>query len=104
MATARSYQIDGFSLEQIRNRNELRVVELLRQELPKQDGFCGCRICVEDTYAAALNSLSPQYAQVGSIVLRKNLVEDDVRETVVKAIERVHLHPKHNMEPPSLTP
>ena len=103
MATAKSYQIDGFSMEQIRNRNELRVVELLRQELPKQDGFCGCRICVEDAYAAALNSLSPQYAQVGSIILRKNPAEDDLRETVVKAIERVHLHPKHNMEPPPLT-
>jgi hypothetical protein len=104
MATAKSYQINGFSLEQVRNRNETRVVEWLRQELPKLDGFCGCRICVEDAYAAAMNSLTPQYAQVGSIILRKTPAEDKIRDTVVKAIERVHLHPKHNMEPPPLSP
>jgi len=104
MATTKSYQINDFSLEQIRNRNELRVVEFLRQELPKQEGFCGCRICLEDTYAAAMNSLAPQYAQVGSIILRKNPQEDEVRNSVIKAIKRVHGHPKHNTEPPPLTP
>jgi hypothetical protein len=59
---------------------------------------------VEDTYAAAMNSLTPQYAQVGSIILRKHPTEDEMRDRVVKAIERVHTHPKHNMEPPPLTP
>jgi hypothetical protein len=104
MATPKTYQINGFSLEQVRNRNELRVVEFLRQELPNKAGFCGCRICVEDAYAAAMNSMSPQYAQIGSIILRKHPTEDEVRDTVVKAIERVHSHPKHATEPPPLTP
>ena len=42
---------------------------------------------MEDAYAAALNSLSPQYAQVGSIILRKNPAEDHECSDVTVGLE-----------------
>ena len=96
----KTYQINGYSLEHVRNRNEPRVVEILREELPGAPKFCGCRICVEDAYAAALNAMTPQYAQVGSIILRKQPTQDEMRQLVIGAIERVRSHPKHSQDPP----
>ena len=102
MSQSKSYDINGFSLESIRNRNELRVAEILRQELPRTKAFCGCRICVEDIYAATLNQAPPHYAQMGSIVLQKQPDEPTLREHVLAAIERVRSHPKHPIEPGDL--
>lgn len=102
MTFPKSYDVNGFSLETIRNRNELRVAEILRQELPEVQAFCGCRICVEDVYGAAMNQIPPHYAQVGSIVLQKHPDEDTLRAHVLASIEKVRLHPKHPIEPGDL--
>jgi hypothetical protein len=99
MKKPKSYEIEGLSLEGIRNRNEQRVVNIMREELPKVTDFCGCRLCVEDAYAAALNRIPPHYVQTGSIVLHRNPSDDDIRREVVEAIARVKDHPKHPAEP-----
>ena len=51
------YQVNGVSLERVRNRNELRVVKAMRSMLPEQEGFCGCRVCIEDVYAATASNI-----------------------------------------------
>jgi hypothetical protein len=99
MTIPKSYEIHGFSVENIRNRNELRVAEILRQELRLLGGFCGCRVCIEDCYAAALNSIPPHYAQMGSIVIQQQPDEELLRAEVRQAIERVRAHPKHPADP-----
>ena len=99
MAQPKSYDINGLSLEGIRNRNEVRVVQMLREELPKVSDFCGCSLCIEDAYAAALNHIPAHYVQTGSIVLHKQPTDESLRRLVVEAIERVADHPKHPSEP-----
>lgn len=91
------YEINGFSLEPIRNRNETRLVRLLRDLLPTLDGFCGCRVCVEDVYAATLNTLAPRYAQPGSVLIRAEPGHDELRDKVLAAVERVRAHPNHEL-------
>jgi hypothetical protein len=99
MTKAIHYDIDGLSLVDIRNRNEPRVIQALREELPKVTGFCGCRLCVEDVYARAMNQITPHYVQTGSIVLQRQPPDDEIRKTVVDALARVKDRPKHPAEP-----
>ena len=90
------YRFNDFSLDGIRNRQEARVVEAMRGLLPNQDDFCGCRLCVEDVYAMALNSLPAQYMQSGSLVIRKNPpTDEDVRRAVADALDTVRVRPNH---------
>jgi hypothetical protein len=72
---------------------------MLREELPNAQGFCGCRLCVEDVYAAALNQVPAHYVQTGSIVLQRLPSDDDLRRQVVDALTRVGSHPKHPTDP-----
>ena len=96
MNNKNKYWIKDFSLESVRNRQETRVVELLRNQIPKHQDFCGCRVCIEDVYALVLNSLPPQYAQAGSLVIRgPQFTETDLIDTVNMAIEKVKAIPNH---------
>jgi len=99
MTKPKAYIINGLSLEDIRNRNEPRVVQVLREELPNARNFCGCRLCVEDAYASAMNHITPHYSQTGSIVLRRDPGDEEIRKQVVEALARVGAHPKHPAEP-----
>jgi Late competence development protein ComFB len=90
------YRFNDFSLETIRNRQEARVADAMRELLPLADDFCGCRLCVEDVYAIALNELPAHYVQHGSFVLRKQLPSDeDVRRAVTDALDKVRVRPNH---------
>ena len=94
--TDERYLYNDFSLTSIRNRHETRVIEAMRDLLPDAEDFCGCRLCVEDVYAMAMNLLPPHYIQIGSMVLRKTPpVETDVRRAVVDALETVRVRPNH---------
>lgn len=99
MVRPKSYDINGYSLEEIRNRNETRVTQMLREEIPNLENFCGCRLCVEDAYAAALNQMPAHYVQAGAIVLKKSPEDDNLRQIVKDAIVRVAKFPKHPSEP-----
>jgi Late competence development protein ComFB len=90
------YRFSDFTLDKIRNRQEARVAAAMRSLLPGAEGFCGCRLCVEDVYAIALNALPPHYVQSGSIVLRKNPPTDaDVERAVSDALDKVRVRPNH---------
>jgi hypothetical protein len=91
------YIVSDLSLEKIRNRQELRVIERMRPLLEQDPNFCGCRLCVEDVYALALNALPAQYVQSGSMVLRsQGPSEQDVARAVEDGIDKVRVRPNHN--------
>jgi hypothetical protein len=90
------YRINDFSLESIRNRQEIRVAAALRTMLPGVENFCGCRLCVEDVYAFALNQLPAHYVQHGSLLVRKLPPTDaDIRRAVADALDTVRVRPNH---------
>lgn len=90
------YQYNDFSLEPIRNRQESRVVAAMRDLLPPADDFCGCRLCVEDVYAIALNDLPAHYVQNGSLVFRRQPPSDeDIQRAVADALDKVRVRPNH---------
>jgi competence protein ComFB len=51
----------GIDLTDIRNLNEVLVVELLKKTLDKSKTICRCNDCIEDMYALSLIRLEPQY-------------------------------------------
>ena len=72
------------------------VVAAMRELIPAVQDFCGCRLCVEDVYAIALNSLPAHYVQSGSLVLRRAPPsDDDVQRAVADALDRVRVRPNH---------
>jgi len=90
------YRYNDFTLDKIRNRQEARVVASMRDLLPGAEDFCGCRLCVEDVYAIALNELPSHYVQSGSMVLRKNPpTDEDIRRAVQDALDKVRVRPNH---------
>jgi Late competence development protein ComFB len=93
---AERYRFNDFTLDSIRNRQESRVAAVMRELLPDDAEFCGCRLCVEDIYAIALNSLPAHYTQSGSLVLRRNPPTDgDIRRAVADALDKVRVRPNH---------
>ena len=94
--TDERYTYNDFTLTGIRNRHETRVVSAMQDLLPKAGDFCGCRICVEDVYAMALNMLPPHYVQSGSLVLRKTApTGSDIKRAVSDALDTVRVRPNH---------
>lgn len=94
--TEERYLYNDFSLAGIRNRHEVRVVEAMRERLPTAEDFCGCRICVEDVYAMALNLLPAHYIQSGAMVLGKEIpTDDDIKRAVADALDTVRVRPNH---------
>jgi len=90
------YEIYDLSLEKVRNRQEVRVIDSMRRLLPTAPDFCGCRLCVEDVYAIALNVLPAHYIQSGSMVLRREPPSDqDVERAVADALDKVRVRPNH---------
>lgn len=94
--TEERYLYNDFSLAGIRNRHEPRVVEAMRELLPAADDFCGCRLCVEDVYAMALNLLPAHYVQSGSMVLGQEIpTDEDIKRAVADALDTVRVRPNH---------
>ena len=103
MEIEEKYQVNGVSLERIRNRNEVRVVKAMRNMLPEQEGFCGCRVCIEDVYAATASNIPAHYVQFGAIILHPKLPsEEDLMTILADSFAKVREHPNHpvaNKEP-----
>ncbi len=93
------YNIGGHSLADLPNYQEQAVLDLLREIYAGDNPPCGCSICVEDTYALALNSLPPRYIQatsVSSYLSSVNFIPTDVvRAKVLEAVEKVRTRPNH---------
>ncbi|MFC1724735.1 late competence development ComFB family protein [candidate division KSB1 bacterium] len=90
------YKIDEYSLEHIRNHNEVEVIKAMKKVLSQNSDFCGCSLCLEDVYALSLNMLPAKYKQSSSIMLTKDKVPAaKIESVVVQAIEKVSGHPSH---------
>jgi hypothetical protein len=89
------YEVFGISVENIRNKNESQVIRFMRESIPQFPEFDYCPICIQDVYALSLNQLSPRYIQSGSIVIKKELTEEDFRDIVEDSIEKVLKNKNH---------
>ncbi len=91
-----NYIINDISLNHVRNRHESIVLDFMREKLPAESDFCGCKLCLEDVYAVAMTSLPANYVQKSSIILKKEPPTDaDIARTVEDAIDRVRVRPNH---------
>ena len=82
-------------LGQIRNRNELRVIDMLPEVLGKIEGLGDDSIDVQDIYALALNNLPAHYVQETAIVLQEAVDDEVVRQAIAKAVQLVQQQPNH---------
>ena len=89
------YEVFGISVENIRNKNENKVIKYMRELIPQFPEFDYCSICIQDVYALSLNQLSPRYIQSGTIVIRKELTEEDFKDIVEDSIEQVLKNKNH---------
>lgn len=83
------YEVFGVSMAGIRNKNEKKVIQFMNELIPQFPEFDYCTICLQDVYALCLNQLSPRYMQEGTIVLKKDLRDDDYRDVVETAVNTV---------------
>ena len=89
------YKLNGVSLNKIRNKNEVRVIHYMPSVLEEFLDYHPDPLDVEDIYALTLNRLPPRYTQQGSIILREEVTEHEIKETIRHAIEVVIKNPKH---------
>jgi len=96
MSQLEDYHIAGHSLENVRNINEVQVVNAMKEKREEFPGFCGCPICLEDVYAAALNTLPAKYKQHSYVMNPSDtLPADQIADAVKAAFQRVIEHPRH---------
>jgi competence protein ComFB len=93
------YRVEGHSLGEIFNFNEQAVLETMREIYESDPSLCKCSLCIEDIFALALNSLPPRYIQATSMTEYEAspdyIGNDEVREKVATAVEKVSKRPNH---------
>jgi len=89
------YEVFGASMVNVRNKNEKKVIQFMKELIPQFPEFDYCTICLQDVYALSLNQLTPRYTQAGTIVLKKDLSDRDYRDVVEAAIESVTKNVNH---------
>jgi len=94
-----NYTIEGSFVGDVINFNEIIAVKTMREVLKSDDSFCRCDVCIEDTYALAMNSLPPRYIQVTSedkYTSSSDFINDTtIRDSVIQAMEKVRAEPNH---------
>ncbi|MDR3073230.1 MAG: late competence development ComFB family protein [Deltaproteobacteria bacterium] len=88
------YSITGIDISDIRNRNEVRIIETMRSALEQMGNPSMTPQGLRDAYALALNLLPARYKQSGTIVLREPIRESHLREAVTRALKQVLSQPK----------
>ena len=89
-----SYVIDGVDVSDIRNRNETRIAEKIRENLVQLGNPNLSPQAIRDAYALALNLLPARYKQGGTIVLREPIRESHLSEAATRALKQVLAKPK----------
>jgi hypothetical protein len=87
------YEVNGVPLENIRNRNEQRVIKLMPQVLSEHLDFKPTYLDIQDIYALTLNNLTPRYKQSGSIVIHDPVSDAEIIRELRQAINTVELSP-----------
>lgn len=88
------YTVDDVDMFSVRNRNEARVAECMREEVEQRKDTYFSEKALQDIYAFALNQLPARYAQGGTIVLREPIRKGAIRKVVREAFELVTKNPK----------
>lgn len=88
------YTIAGVDVADVRNRNEIRIVEKMQYALEKLGNPEMTPQALRDAYALALNLLPARYKQSGTIVLREPIRESHLEEATVRALKQVLNSPK----------
>lgn len=89
----KKYEINGVPLDNIRNRNELRVIKLMPQVLAEHLDYRPDYLDLQDIFALTLNNLPPRYVQQGSIVMREPVKDEEIIRELRDAIRKVELCP-----------
>jgi len=93
------YGVAGHSLSEIINFNEGAVLQAMRRLYERDPHLCRCSICVEDTFALALNTLPPRYIQATSVHTyegsRHYLPAEQIAAAVADAAGKVAARPNH---------
>lgn len=87
--------VSGISLNNLRNRNEKRVLDLMSEMLPEYPEFDNCRVCIEDVFALTMNNVKPEYSPEGSIIFRYKVSKEEIKEQIINALSRVIKNPNH---------
>lgn len=90
------YESYGVDLSMVRNAWEARVIKSMNDVLPEFPEFDYCAICIQDVYALAMNQLTPKYIQQGTILIKKEYSEQDFRDIVEEAVDKVVKNPNHS--------
>lgn len=85
----------GVSMATVRNNNEKKVIAFMKEIIPQFPDFDYCSICLQDVYALSLNRLSPRYTQSGTIILKKELTDEDYRDVVESSVATVTKNINH---------
>ncbi len=91
----KKYLIGNVNLMNIRNVNEVKVVETMKRLLPDHPKFDSCMLCIQDVYALSLNKIAPKYVQEGTVILRKKDERALIEGAVRSAIDMVTEKPNH---------
>lgn len=91
--TQKKHEVNGVPLDNIRNRNEARVIKLMPAVLQEFLGYKPSYLDIQDIYALTLNNLPPRYKQGGSIVIRDPVSDEEIVRELRAAIERVEKSP-----------
>ena len=88
------YLLNDIDFLNIRNRNETRVLKIMKKVMETPPYYEPNSKDLHDVYALALNSLPARYAQQGTIVLRDPVRDEDIEKSVRKAFAIVVENPK----------
>jgi len=94
----KKYEVAGVPLENIRNRNELRVVKLMPQVLAEHLDYHPSYLDIQDIYALTLNNLPPRYRQQGTIIISEPVSDKEIIRELRNSVSQVELAPTDRAE------
>lgn len=96
MFTVDDYYIDNHGLDEVRNANEILVIDAIKRLRSDFPDFDNCHICIEDIYAASLNQLPPQYKQNTLLIDESEVTnKKEIDKAVRKAFKKIIKNPRH---------
>ena len=90
------YEAFGVNLSKVRNAWEVKVIKCMKEVIPDFPEFDYCTICIQDVFALSMNQLTPKYAQQGTVLLKKEYSNDDFKDIVEMAVQKVIDKPNHS--------
>ncbi len=91
-------KVMGHDLENVYNLNEGAVVEAIERIIAADDSICKCKMCLEDVFALALNTLPAKYVQsyYSTHDVSKLVDPKEIDKVVSKTVKKVAKNPHHD--------